>query len=539
MSMLHRGARWSGFLLGATLAVAGASCGGGGEGPSGPSGGPTVARIDLNPGSASIIAGKTTTLTASPKDAAGAAVTGKSISWSTSDASVATVSGGVVTAIKAGSANIVASVGSVQGTAAVTVIPPVATVAITPNPANIVIGQTGQLTATLKDAAGASITDRQVTWKSSNDIIATVSTTGLVTSVSLGSATITATVEEKSATATVNITAVPVASVSVTPPTSTLIVGATANLSATAKDAGGTPLSGRAITWTSSDETVATVAGSGTAAVVTAKAAGSATITATSEGKTATSEITVKAKDVTPPVLAGLSFTPATVDVTTGTKTVLASAHVIDAGGSGTAQIAVVATAPQGAFANCTAGSLTSGTAADGIWNCAITIPKGAQPGDWGILVLVSDAAQNVSTYTATELAAASLPTKFAVVSNWDQTPPVIASLSVAPSTVDVSSTAKTVTVSAHLTDNLSGVARFDFAATSPNGTTVGCSAVAPASGTDVDGTWTCTVTVAAQADPGAWNITVKATDRAFFSQTYDKNIGFPTGFPTTLTVTR
>jgi trimeric autotransporter adhesin len=629
MSMLRRGARWSGLLVGATLAVAGASCGGGGDGPTGTGGGggPTVTRIDLSPGSASVIAGQTSTFTAAPKDAAGAAVTGQTISWSTSDASVATVSGGVVTAVKPGTANLIASIGSVQGTAAVTVIPAVASVAVTPNPVSIIIGQTSQLTATLKDAGGATITDRTVAWTSSNDLIASVSTTGLVTSKSVGSATITATVEGRTGSSVVTITPPPVATVSVNPPTSSLLVGATGTLSASAKDANGIGLTGRTFTWTSSDENVATVVGSNESAVVTAKAVGSATITATSEGKSGTSAVTVtvasvqgvsispttvsvapgataqltatvtdgtghvltgrtvtwttsdagkvtvsanagtqtatvtgvaygsatitatsegksgtstvKVTDVTPPVLAGLTFTPSTVDVTGGTKTVAVSAHVTDAGGSGASQIAVVATAPHGAFANCAANALSSGTASDGIWNCSITIPFGAEPGDWGVLVLVSDGAQNVSTYTATELAAGGMPTKFAVVSNWDQTPPGFTSLSVAPGTVDVSASAQTITVTAQLTDNASGVARFDFSAKSPNGTTVGCSAVAPLTGNNLNGSWSCTVTIPAQADPGAWAITVKATDRAFFSQTYGGSIAFPAGFPTTFTVTR
>lgn len=624
MSMLRRGARWTLCSLVATLAVAGASCGGGGDGPVGPGGGggPTVSRIDLTPGSASIIAGQTSSFSAAPKDASGAAVTGQTIAWSTSDPAIASVSGGVVTAIKPGSVNVIASIGSVKGTAAVTVIPQVATVTVTPSPVGIIIGETTQLTATAKDAGGAEITGRTVSWTSSSDVVATVSPTGLVTSTSVGSATITATVEGKAGTSVVTISPVPVATVVVNPTTSTLVVGATGQLSATTRDANGGTLNGRPIAWSSSDEGVATVTSTGNAVVVTAIAVGSATITATSEGKTATSVIsvivppvqavavspatvsiapgataqltatvtdatghpltgrtvtwasgdetratvsasglvtavafgtvtitatsegksgtsTVKVTDVTPPTLAGLTFTPSTVDVRTGTKSVVVAAHVIDAGGSGASQIAVVATAAHGAFANCAGSTLASGTTADGIWNCSITIPMGAEPGDWDILLLVSDAAQNVSTYNKTDLAAGGMASKFAVLSNWDQTPPAFASLTVTPGIVDVSTSSQSITVTAHLTDNLSGIARFDFAAASPNGTNVGCSATAPSTGTTTDGNWSCTVVIAAQADPGAWAITVKATDRAFFSQTYDKNIGFPPGFPATFNVTR
>jgi uncharacterized protein YjdB len=84
----------------------------------------------------------------------------------------------------------------------------------------------------------------------------------------------------------------PVASVTVSPPSATVEVGQTAQLTATPKDASGTPLTGRVVTWSSSDSGVARVSATG---LVTGRAAGSATITATSEGKTGTSAVAVTA----------------------------------------------------------------------------------------------------------------------------------------------------------------------------------------------------------------------------------------------------
>lgn len=83
---------------------------------------------------------------------------------------------------------------------------------------------------------------------------------------------------------------VAVASVEVTPATSTRLVGETIQLAATAKDAGGTVLTGRGVTWTTSAATVATVSASG---LVTGVADGTATITATVDGKSGTAAITV------------------------------------------------------------------------------------------------------------------------------------------------------------------------------------------------------------------------------------------------------
>src|SRR5216684_1430396 len=81
-----------------------------------------------------------------------------------------------------------------------------------------------------------------------------------------------------------------VASVTVALSRGTLLVGSTVQLTATTKDSAGNVLTGRAVTWASSNEAVATVNSTGLA---TGVAAGQATITATSEGQSGTAAITV------------------------------------------------------------------------------------------------------------------------------------------------------------------------------------------------------------------------------------------------------
>src|SRR5256712_2440202 len=90
--------------------------------------------------------------------------------------------------------------------------------------------------------------------------------------------------------ATVTVTAVPVASVVVTPSTASVSVGQTTQLTATPLDSTGAPLTGRAVSWASDNAGVATVSGSG---LVSGVAAGSAIITATIETKGGTAAITV------------------------------------------------------------------------------------------------------------------------------------------------------------------------------------------------------------------------------------------------------
>ena len=169
---------------------------------------------------------------------------------------------------------------------------PVATVVVTPENPSVIAGQTVQLTATMRDAGGNLLTGRTVEWASANSAVATVSAGGLVTGVAPGAVTITATSEGKPGTAQVTVTPVPVASVAVSPPTAGVLVGGTVQLTAAPKDAAGNALTGRAVSWTTSNAAIATVGQTG---VVTGVAVGSATITATSEGKSGTAEISVTA----------------------------------------------------------------------------------------------------------------------------------------------------------------------------------------------------------------------------------------------------
>jgi uncharacterized protein YjdB len=284
-----------------------------------------VALLTVSPSPASVQVGSTQPMTAALRDANGYAITGRTITWSSGNTSVATVNGsGLVTGVAAGAATITATSEGTAGSSIVTVTtappppppppPPVATVTVTPATATLNAGSTVQLSATLRDAGGNVLTGRTVTWTTSASGVATVFPTGLVTGVSAGAATITATSEGVSGTSAITVTVPPVATVTVSPATASVTVGQTRQLSATLRDAGGNVLTGRTLTWSSSNTGIATVNGSG---LVSAVAAGAATITATSEGKSGTSAITVTS--VTP-VVGNYFVSPNGSDANPGTE---------------------------------------------------------------------------------------------------------------------------------------------------------------------------------------------------------------------------
>ena len=265
-----------------------------------------VASISVSPATANLQIGGTVQLSAITRDANSNVLTGRVISWSSSNSGIASVSGsGLATAVSAGSATITASSEGKTSSTTITVNAPapvpVASVSVSPATASLQVGGTVQLAATTRDANNNVLTGRVVGWSSSNTGISTVSASGLVTAVGAGSATITALSETKTGTAAITVSAaapVPVASVSVSPATATLQVGETVQLSAVTRDANNNVLTGRVVSWTSSNTGVATVSSSG---LVTALAAGPAQITATSESKSGSATLTIAAAPPPPP----------------------------------------------------------------------------------------------------------------------------------------------------------------------------------------------------------------------------------------------
>ena len=286
-----------------------------------------IANVVVTPAVNDLFPGQTTQLTAEARDASGAALTDRVIMWATSRPQVATVtSQGLVTAISSGTATITATSEGRSATATVTVRPrPVSSVVLSPQQATLSTGQTLQLTVSLTDDRGQVLIGRQVSFATSNAQVATVSATGLVTGVAPGSATITATSEGRSGTATFTVTPEPVSSVVISPANGSIVVGSTLQLSATPRNATGQTLTGRTITWSSGAPGLASVSAAG---LVTGLAPGSAVVLATVEGKQGSAVITVRQVPV-----ASLTINPASATTAVG-QSVTLSAKTLDAAGN-------------------------------------------------------------------------------------------------------------------------------------------------------------------------------------------------------------
>lgn len=275
----------------------------------------SVTGVSLNASALTLQVGKSATLTATvaPSDA-----TDKSVTWISSNTSIATVSStGVVTAKKEGSAVVTVKTadGGMTAKCSVTVTTqtvPVSFISLSPE---YMLTEAGKQYVVRAVIYPTNATNQAVKWSSSDNSVATVDSDGIVTAISGGEVTITCTTVDggKRATCLVSVASatVSVTGVSLDKTSMSLLVGNTGTLNATVSPSNAT---NKSVTWSSSNTSVATVSSSG---VVTAKATGTTTVTVrTSDGgKTANCNVTVTTASV---AVTGVSVTPTSLSLTAG-----------------------------------------------------------------------------------------------------------------------------------------------------------------------------------------------------------------------------
>ncbi len=173
-----------------------------------------VTKVTLAPVASTVAIGTTLALTATVSDSAGRTLTDRVVTWVSQDTTKATVSAsGVVTGRTPGAVTI--TVNCERASASVVLTVPgapgvVLSLAVSPGAANISTGSTLQFAATARDLNGSTLSGRATIWTSAVVLgagtVATLSASGLLTAVSPGTISVTATSEGQSGTATVTIT---------------------------------------------------------------------------------------------------------------------------------------------------------------------------------------------------------------------------------------------------------------------------------------------------------------------------------------------
>ena len=202
---------------------------------------------------------------------------------------------------------------------------PLAAVSITPSATSVILGDSVRLSASLNADSSGSAATETAQWTTSDPSVAQVSADGVVSSVDSGSATITARLGTKTGIAKVQVLKTSVASIAITPATSSIQSGQKQQLVATGTDDNGRTIKNLNVKWSSSNPALASVTGNG---LVTGIAKGTCVITAQVQGRRATATVTV------------LDVPVATVAVTLGAaqiavgQTTQASVTLKDASGS-------------------------------------------------------------------------------------------------------------------------------------------------------------------------------------------------------------
>jgi len=163
---------------------------------------------------------------------------------------------------------------------------------ITPQTSSIALGLTAQFKATGTFNDGSSMDEtKSAVWTSSNGGVASIDTTGFATSLSVGSATMIATVEGISSSATLTVSKAAIASIAVDPSASSIALGSTTQLKATGTYTNhSTRDVTNIVTWKSSEPNIAIVSSAGLAA---SRSIGKASITAASGSANASCQLTV------------------------------------------------------------------------------------------------------------------------------------------------------------------------------------------------------------------------------------------------------
>jgi hypothetical protein len=244
------------------------------------------------------------------------------VTWASSSTAAATISNaagsqGVASTVAAGTTTISATKGSISGSTLLTVTSTtLQSIAVTPASPSVAKGTTRQLiaTGTYSDASTVDLTDF-VTWESKDETVATISnaegTRGLATAVDIGSTDISATFGGKTGSTTLTVTAATLVSIAVTPERASLPRGLTEQFVATGTFTdGSTQILTSTVSWSSTNDAVASIANIGDPGLATALSTGNTTLRAVQGNVTGSASLTV-----TDAVLVSVAVTPTSVTI--------------------------------------------------------------------------------------------------------------------------------------------------------------------------------------------------------------------------------
>lgn len=238
--------------------------------------------------------------------------------------------------------------------------------------------------------------------------------------------------------------------------------------------------------------------------------------------------------DVSEPQLVEFEVSPLSIDVSTREQTVAVRARITDDQAGTETPTMTLSSQRTSQSAGFGPMRLIEGDALDGWWSWSATVPRGAAPGNWDVVLYpLRDARGNAGEFGP--------PARFSSVVNVvnpsgsDTTPPQVVDFEVLPTAVDVSTAAQTVSVRARITDNSSGTTAptMTLSSTTTDQTT-GFGPMQLVEGSSLDGWWEWSATVPVGAAAGNWAVVLYPLRDA---RGNSGSFGPPPGFPDTVNV--
>ncbi|MDD3524534.1 MAG: SdrD B-like domain-containing protein, partial [Candidatus Cloacimonetes bacterium] len=250
----------------------------------------------------------------------------------------------------------------------------------------------------------------------------------------------------------------------------------------------------------------------------------------------------IMSEDTKPPDIMSFDFSPKAVDTSASSQEITVTARLTD-DLSGFSQGYFRFQSPskiQDVGLWFSSSERTSGNGLDGIYERKITLPQYSEPGTWKLSsVELRDNVGNSKYISGVEVEALGIPTEFEVESVGDTTPPTIASFDFNPKAVDTSTSSQEITITARLTDDLSGFSQGYFRFQSPSKIQdVGLwfSSSERTSGNELDGSYERKITLPQYSEPGTWKLSsVELRDNVgnskYISGVEVEALGIPTEF--------
>jgi IPT/TIG domain len=209
-----------------------------------------------------------------------------------------------------------------------------------------------------------------------------------------------------------------------------------------------------------------------------------------------------------PPTLTKLTISPNAVNTTSSSQTVKVTADITSTPGfaGGSVQFESPTEADHTERVSL---SKVTGTSKGGTWDAMVPFKRYIAPGTWRISTLnLNDSEGNAEKLSSTQLQAKGFEHTVSVTSTEDNEAPQIVGLVLNPSTVNTTGSSQTVTITAHITDNLSGMQSGFIVFRSPSGRhATEVASFSKVSGEETDGMWEAKVTFKHYTEPGAWKV--------------------------------